>query len=435
MRARVMGRVAWTWAASLVFHLVAIGVGGRWALSSTKRIQGSAPRGVPHALVAVELPEMAEVSLAPTVAMDRETHDPVGVVPRLSGGPNVARVDTGRDGRGGERTVAKAAIHLSDVDEQLVFSRGTLNRLDRAQAARVRSSLSRAAWEDRRSTPNPMELAFLSSGDLERLERRSPASRDPSRGALASAPAAARGGVRGAGPETGVGTSGPPGGARAGELGAAPGLGVVNGHPGIDHRASAAVTMARPDVTLASVSVEAAHKGRPRDDVDSEQELTAKVQALVHASTAGGLLASNGAGGESGGGAAGALGLRGPGSHPSPMGDGTGDWFDPSSTDPRFVEYFRRFHRKVDPLWANAFPRSAMLELKQGTVILEITIVANGVAHVSWPPARASGIDEFDRNCAEAVRRASPFDPIPEALGLTTLRLRAPFVATNPIVH
>jgi TonB family protein len=99
------------------------------------------------------------------------------------------------------------------------------------------------------------------------------------------------------------------------------------------------------------------------------------------------------------------------------------------------VAYFRRFHAKVDPLWADAFPRSAMLELKQGTVILEITIAGDGTARVSWPPARRSGIDEFDRKCAEAVRRASPFDPIPPALGLTTLHIRAPFVTTNPIVN
>jgi TonB family protein len=91
----------------------------------------------------------------------------------------------------------------------------------------------------------------------------------------------------------------------------------------------------------------------------------------------------------------------------------------------------------VNPLWANAFPKSAMLELKQGTVILEFTIAADGTAKVTWPPVRPSGIDEFDRNCAEAIRRASPFEPLPPALraaGRTNLRIRAPFVAKNPIV-
>jgi TonB family protein len=72
--------------------------------------------------------------------------------------------------------------------------------------------------------------------------------------------------------------------------------------------------------------------------------------------------------------------------------------------------------------------------LKQGTVILEFTILADGSASVSWPPLRPSGIDEFDRNCAEAVRRAAPFAPIPRELGRSVLRVRAPFTAHNPIV-
>jgi TonB family protein len=98
------------------------------------------------------------------------------------------------------------------------------------------------------------------------------------------------------------------------------------------------------------------------------------------------------------------------------------------------MPYFRKLHAKLDPLWANAFPRSAMLELKQGTVILEFTIDENGTAKVSWPPLRPSGIEEFDRNCADAIRRASPFDPIPASLGVKQLKVRAPFDAKSPIV-
>jgi TonB family protein len=111
-----------------------------------------------------------------------------------------------------------------------------------------------------------------------------------------------------------------------------------------------------------------------------------------------------------------------------------GDVYDYWTSDPRLLPYFRHIHARIDPLWAHAFPKSAMLELKQGTVILEFTVFADGHAIVSWPPLRPSGIDEFDRNCAEAIRRASPFGPIPRELGVKTLRIRAPFVASNPIV-
>ena len=59
---------------------------------------------------------------------------------------------------------------------------------------------------------------------------------------------------------------------------------------------------------------------------------------------------------------------------------------------------------------------------------------ADGHVAVAWPPERPSGIDEFDRNCAEAIRRAAPFEPIPRELGVTRLAIRAPFSANNPIV-
>jgi TonB family protein len=108
--------------------------------------------------------------------------------------------------------------------------------------------------------------------------------------------------------------------------------------------------------------------------------------------------------------------------------------FDYWTSDPRLMPYFRRIHAKVDPLWADAFPKSALVDLKQGMVIIEFTVSPDGSVVVSWPPARPSGVDEFDRNCAEAIRRAAPFEPIPPELGVRFLRIRAPFVANNPVV-
>jgi TonB family protein len=74
------------------------------------------------------------------------------------------------------------------------------------------------------------------------------------------------------------------------------------------------------------------------------------------------------------------------------------------------------------------------VDLKQGTVILEFVVARDGTAKVTWPPLRPSGIDEFDRNCAEAIRRAGPFEPIPPVLGVSSLRIRAPFVANNFVI-
>jgi TonB family protein len=172
---------------------------------------------------------------------------------------------------------------------------------------------------------------------------------------------------------------------------------------------------------------------RPRDDVDSDQQVATTVRSLVHASTAGGI-AGIGRGGQGSDGVPAAGGAIGGGSHARPLGVGEGEVFDYWTTDPHFLPYFRQIHAKIDPLWANAFPKSALYELKQGTVILEFTVFADGHAAVAWPPARPSGIVDFDRNCAEAIRRASPFPPIPRELGLQSVRIRAPFVANNPII-
>jgi TonB family protein len=426
-------RSAWAWGASLLLHAAVVVGGGELALSKL-HARTASTRSTSEAIVAVELPPMAESSLAASL-LPRDCPDRIGARPILSGGPTVARIDTGRDGRGGERSVDRPATHLADVDERLRYEMSIPNRLDRDQAQRVRSDRTRAAREDRRSSREPMDLSFLSEGDLTRLERRTDAVRDPSRGVLAPAVASTAGSAIGAAPEEGEGLGGSPGG-REGSSRDEPGVGGVHGGPpGADHRVPAAAAHARPAVTRAAPSVEAGVRGKVKDDVESEQELAAKVAALVHASTAGGVVARDGHGGEAGGGAAGALGVSGAGSHPTPLGDGSRDSLDSSSNDPRIVAYFRRFHAKVDPLWANAFPKSAMLDLKQGTVILSVTIDADGAAHVAWPPTRPSGVDEFDKNCADAVRRASPFDPIPPELGLRTLHLSVPFVATNPIVQ
>ncbi|AKV01264.1 hypothetical protein AKJ09_07927 [Labilithrix luteola] len=70
-------------------------------------------------------------------------------------------------------------------------------------------------------------------------------------------------------------------------------------------------------------------------------------------------------------------------------------------------------------------------------MILEFAIAADGSVRVSWPPVRPSGIDEYDRNCADAIRRAGPFEPLPAALradGRSVLRIRAPITEDNRII-
>lgn len=380
----------------------------------------------------IEFAVLELVPVADGATLSDAKLDPRGEAPRPRGGVAVAHFDDGRAGAGGERA-GERAEHLSNQNDRLRLTTDLPSHLDNDQSPRVASGARRRSLEDRRSSREPMELTFLAQGDLERMERRNASAADPSRGARSDAQtASAQGGKLGA---EAVGTEAPGalGAAVEGSTRGAPGQGVLDGRAGTDHRDAAAVARARPQVTEQSPSVPAVERGRPQDTVDSEQQVTTLVQSLVHASVAGGN-GRAGAGGTAGGGEVGSGAVAGRGSHAGPLGLGDGAVVDLGSRDPRLLAYFRAIHAKVDPLWVNAFPKSAMYELKQGTVILEFVVSANGSVRVAWPPARPSGIDEFDRNCADAIRRAAPFGPIPPELGLRELRIRAPFDAKNPIV-
>jgi TonB family protein len=376
--------------------------------------------------IAVELPSVGEGTLVVENAIV-----PTGEPPRVTGGDAVAHLDTRSPGTGGDARVRAPALNLADRDEHMRLSPDLVSRLDHDQLQRLRVARARQSWEDRRSTTHPAELTLLVTGPGTVLERRAP-SREPSRGALQAPSASVRGGELGTTSAVGAGDRGP-GGAQWGSLEGAPGLGLFDARAGVDHRASAPIGSARPAVTRAAPAVPAMDSSRPLDDVDSDQQIATTVRSLVHASTAGGMT-GEGQGGSRAGGEAGAGAASGAGSHARPLGPGEGDVFDYWTSDPHLLPYFRQIHAKIDPLWADAFPKSALLELKQGMVILEFTVFADGHAVVSWPPVRPSGIESFDRNCADAIVRANPLPPIPRELGVRSVRIRAPFIASNPVV-
>jgi len=417
-------------------HVTLLSVAGVIAYhfsQARERREAESRTAAPNVVVAVELPTFSEGTL-----IDDHEVVPEGATPAAHGGSTVARVDTGNLGRGGQNT-GQRAINLAALDEDLSLSPDLTSRLDGDQHQRLKTAALRTTREDRRATTNPMEVTFLATGAGEHQERRPSAEADPSRGSLVSPrPASVLGGHAGIRENDDVaGPGATAGAARPGQLMASPGVGVRSGEAGAKHAEAARIALGRPAVAQGPTTITAAFRGRPNDTIDSDQEVASMVQAQVHASFAGGLV-GEGRGGSNGPAAdPGAGGTQGRGSTARALGSGDGDVFDWYTNDPMLVPYFRKIHAKVDPLWRDAFPKSAMLELKQGTVILELTIALDGSAKVSWPPVRPSGIEEFDKNCAEAIRRASPFEPIPAALramGRSSLRIRAPFVAKNPIV-
>jgi TonB family protein len=416
----------------VALHLGIIAAFGWFALRSIEQ-RAHLEKASPSAdrMLAIDLPSIAEGTL-----LAERPPDPKGDPPRYFGGAPRAELDDARRGRAGVATTTDRPTNLSDRDEQTHLTPDLINRLDLDQQQRIRSARERLTWEDRRASKEPMELSFLASGDGTRAERRKPSESDPSRGALVSRSPAVQGAATGANPSP-EGALDPrtlPGAEHEGSTLSAAGLGVHDGRVGIVHRAGAHVMRARPDVVLAAVSVPATRNGRPRDDIDSDQEVAETRRSIVHASTASGF-EGNGSGGVAGGGAPGVGGQTGAGSTGRPVGPGDSEWWDLDTNDPRLLTYFRSIHRKLDPLWAHAFPLRAALDLRQGTVIFAVTISAEGEARVDWPPLRPSGVPEFDQNCYEAIRRASPFDPIPAALGTRELHVRMPFDAQNPVVR
>jgi TonB family protein len=348
------------------------------------------------------------------------------------GGEREPRPDMPRAGRAGTRESSERALNLADSVDGLSLDRDPMNRFDRSQVQRLRTGVVRASWDDRRATPNPMELSFVASGHGKLALRRPPAERDPSRGVSSGAIAAEPGGALG-GPEVddGAGPLGKPGAAELGADRATAALGTHSGAPGRDYRRSASVMLARPMVPAARAAVPSANRARPNDDTDSAQDVANAVASLIHASTAGGRRGS-GAGGEPSPGKPASGGLSGPGSRSRAAGTGPGSLLDVGA-DSAVVGYFRGVERRLEPFWRKAFPDWAIADGRSGLVTVIMVIRRDGTLS-TVSVTRGSGIDEFDRNVVAAVRKAAPFGPLPARLLPGPQPLRMTFDATNPAV-
>ncbi|HMI89638.1 MAG TPA: TonB family protein [Polyangiaceae bacterium] len=419
---------------SIAAHLGILAAGAlALSVGFTRSPVETAPATDPEIVVEIAPLHLPPLHLGPPLG-EASSDEPLPVdAVQQGGGEGFARPDMDHAGRGGSRRVDSAALNLADSDDGLTLSREVTSRIDRDQIQRLQTSRERTSYEDRRSTTHPMDLVFLATGDGHRAERRPRAPSDPDRGALRADAASVRGSVVGAPSEEGDLETHAAGGALPGRDHAAPGVGVLNGAPGQDHRTSAAVARGRPRVTEGAPSIPSDRTGPPKDTVDSEQEVAATVQSLVHASTAGGVL-GGGPGGQEAPGAAGSQGLAGPGSRATPFGGGSGPFTGISDADPRISAYRRSVLAKIYPLWENAFPKSASLEGKQGLAIIALVIYSDG--HVDGVRvARPSGVPEFDDNVRLAVLRAAPFGRFPPNIGTSSMNWKITFDMNNPAVR
>lgn len=345
-----------------------------------------------------------------------------------SGGKRAARPELPRSGHGGSR-ISSAALNLSDRVSSLALTRDTTTLADQNQLQRLATARARLSFDDRRATPNPMQLSFVATGPGTLLERRPAARFDPGHGSFFGTEASREGGAPGS-PTIAGDTSASEEPEVGGEPGSRPrhALGVPNGKGPPSVRAS--IVTARPPVKRARAAVPANTYGRPNDTVNSSHQVADAVRSLVHA---GGLgpATGEGPGGERAAASTspGRDGQQGEGARSAPSGEREGSGLS-LAADTGFGRYTQHLLEQID--WERAFPTWAVARGIGGVTVVALSVDHRGQV-LSVNVVRPSGIDEFDRNLVAAIRRDGPYGELPKALG-SSLTVRIAFDAINPAV-
>ena len=375
----------------------------------------------------IDLPHVESLTRGRTSPSDTPRLAPPEEPQVPKGGKLAARPDLPRAGRGGSARAELEALNLSDRVASIALSRETTTLAEQSQVQRLATARVRSSFDDRRATPNPMQLSFVATGPGSLLERRPPARFDPASGSAFGGEVSREGGSPGSPafaseaeareePEVG----GDPGSQARHAVGVTQGTGTPN--------LRARVLMARPPVTRARAAVPANAYGRPNDTVNSSHQVADAVRSLIHA---GGLgpPGGQGPGGQRAPALPGRDGQTGEGAHADPSGESEGP--GPSlAADTSFGRYTARLLEQID--WERAFPTWAVARGIGGLTVVGLTVDQQGRV-LSVGVVRPSGIDEFDRNVVAAIRRDGPYGALPTALG-SSLTIRIAFDATNPAV-
>jgi TonB family protein len=403
-------------AASLVAHCALVGAGAlliaAWPESSDQ------PERVLEVSLAEDSVELPLTGLTAGVALAADR----AIEPPALGAAQVARPDLRRRGRGGAHADAQA-LNLSSSSDGITLDRAPLNHLTRSQALHEHTAPRRASTDARSALTLPGELTLLVDGE--------PAGRfkipggAPGRFAIAESPLVA-----------------PRAGAELDANATDVGLPVARLAGSVEQRTGAAaersrlpasggrLLSARPWVTRARPSSAARPRGPNADDVDSDQEVAARVTSLIQASTAGGS-PGPGPGGTPAPGVPGSDGASGAGSTSSAQGSGAGPGSD-RSLDPGLQGYYRALVARLSYALRDSFPDWAIREGRSGLVVFEMRLLESGrIAAVRV--VRPSGIAEYDRNVISRVWRVGTFDPLPDTLGREAV-VKMSWDSLNPVV-
>ena len=105
------------------------------------------------------------------------------------------------------------------------------------------------------------------------------------------------------------------------------------------------------------------------------------------------------------------------------VGQGNGSVEGPRAE--RRTRYFLDLQKRLSPLVATAFPREQEIELRSGTVIVDLTISKTGGV-LDVIVVRPSGFHQFDQNVLSALRSAKALEPVPDLLGSGAITIRVP---------
>jgi TonB family protein len=400
------------WRLALGFSMAIHGVGTAtcawWCLSAGRSAKVGASAFEKAVDVTLESPA-SELGTTRASASSTDSAEPAPTVALGFRGPE-PRPDTGHPGRGGSDTSRIQALNLADTIDGITLERDILSSSSPEQLPRTRTASSRQSWDERTRDPRPSELSLVpgapratsGTGEAAKLGTGNQAqgtAAQPTPGAWLERP-------------LGANLPPDPGSRRSRRV-----------------QVSAVITSNRPLVASGQRAAPTAKMGPTLDTVDSTQQVSSLVQSLVHASTAGGRPGPD-SGGQNGPSAPGSGGLSGPGSVAAPTGNGTGDAL---GQDPHAFAYFASMRRRVEPYWRDAFPTWAIARGLGGLTTVGVVLLRDGrVAEVRV--LRPSGIDEYDRNVVEAVKRASPYGPVPPGMAAKPIAVRLTFDATNPAV-
>lgn len=411
---RVLG--AWHVAAlaSIGAHLLlgALALGVATTRSSTESDPATGrlyPLPDPDAPIVVELPTMKGEAAAVATAA------PVPLPPIVeAGGQKAAHVDGEHGGKGGDLTTTMKARNLAAHAEDETTTTTYRDAIDDEQENRLKTSAARASKLDVRYALEPMELTFVASGKGFRYERHPVAKVDASIG-VAGGKSAPAGGAT----EPGEGAPKLAGGAASPKGGAAYGKVVV----GLPTEAGANVAKGRPHVTQGKPSVASNAKGSPSDSVDADQAVAVALKSVVSNSTQGAVALAEGKGGSGGGDAPGAGGTSGEGSKSAALGSGAGPVDAPHAIER--TTWYLGLQKRLEPLVSDAFPRELELDLRNGTVIVDL-VIAKGGGVVDVIVVRPSGFAGFDQNVVTRIRGAGKLEPVPDLLSKGSITVRVP---------